>query len=68
MCNWKNNHIAPGAVICGKSRTYDNVHVGTGVSVIQSVTIGENSVIGAGTSISKDVEKNTKSTQKHKNY
>jgi sugar O-acyltransferase (sialic acid O-acetyltransferase NeuD family) len=55
----KSNHIAPGAVICGQACTKENVHVGTGASVIQGITIGENAVIAAGTSVVRDVEKNT---------
>ena len=36
----------------------ENVHFGTGSSVIQSININKNVVIGAGAAVTKDVEKN----------
>lgn len=51
----KNNHIAPGAVLSGGVCTENNVHVGTGANVIQGLKIGESAVIGAGTTIARDV-------------
>lgn len=43
--------------------------IGTGSSVIQNISIDENSVVGAGTVITRNIEKNTicypaRSTQK----
>ncbi len=52
------NHIAPGVTLSGQVQTEKGVHIGTGASVIQSVSIGKNSVIGAGSTIAKDVAEN----------
>jgi sugar O-acyltransferase (sialic acid O-acetyltransferase NeuD family) len=54
-----NNHIAPGVTLSGCVKSRDNVHFGTASSVIQSVFLGENVVLGAGVSINKNVEANT---------
>jgi len=53
------NHIAPGATLSGGVITGDGVHIGTGANIIQLITVGANVVIGAGTTITKSVEKNT---------
>jgi sugar O-acyltransferase (sialic acid O-acetyltransferase NeuD family) len=54
-----NNHIAPGVSISGQVASQSVVHFGTGSTVIQSININENVVIGAGTSITKDIDKDT---------
>lgn len=54
-----NNHIAPGVSISGQVASQSIVHFGTGSTVIQSININENVVIGAGAIITKDVGKNT---------
>lgn len=54
-----NNHIAPGVSISGQVASQSVVHFGTGSTVIQSININENVIIGAGTSITKDINKNT---------
>jgi sugar O-acyltransferase (sialic acid O-acetyltransferase NeuD family) len=53
------NHIAPGATLSGGVITGDGVHVGTGSNIIQLINIGINVVVGAGTTVTKNVEKNT---------
>lgn len=53
----KNNHIAPGAVLSGSVKTDDGVHVGTNASIIQGISIGKDSIIGAGVCAVKNVPK-----------
>lgn len=55
----RHNHIAPGAILSGGVITGDGVHIGTGANIIQLITVGADAVIGAGATITKDVEKNT---------
>jgi sugar O-acyltransferase (sialic acid O-acetyltransferase NeuD family) len=54
-----NNHIAPGVSVSGQVASQAFVHFGTGSTVIQSININENVVIGAGVTITKNVDKNT---------
>jgi sugar O-acyltransferase (sialic acid O-acetyltransferase NeuD family) len=54
-----NNHIAPGVSLSGQVASQAIVHFGTGSTVIQSININKNVVIGAGTCITKDIDKNT---------
>ena len=49
------NHVAPGAVLCGGVRTGTQVHVGTAACVIQAVRIGNDAVVGAGATVTSDV-------------
>jgi sugar O-acyltransferase (sialic acid O-acetyltransferase NeuD family) len=55
----RHNHIAPGATLSGGVITGDGVHIGTGANIIQLITIGADVVVGAGTAITKNVDKNT---------
>ncbi|MDP2559849.1 acetyltransferase [Psychrobium sp. 1_MG-2023] len=55
----RHNHCAPSATLCGGVTTADFVHVGTGANIIEQLSIGEGSIIGAGTTITQHVEKNT---------
>lgn len=52
------NHIAPGAVLSGAVVTEDFVHIGTGARVIQGIHIGKHAVVGAGSTVTKDLESN----------
>lgn len=52
------NHIAPRATLCGEVETGSSVFIGAGAVIIQKITILENSIIGAGTSIVKNVGSN----------
>ncbi|ANZ08812.1 acetyltransferase [Vibrio parahaemolyticus] len=53
------NHIAPRATLCGQVETKNNVYVGAGSTVIQGVSIGSDSIVGAGASLTKSLETNT---------
>lgn len=53
------NHVAPGAVISGQTTSKENVHFGTASSVIQSINISRNVVIGAGATITQNVHEST---------
>ncbi|MEZ8144270.1 shikimate dehydrogenase [Enterovibrio norvegicus FF-454] len=50
------NHIAPNATLCGHVKTEDNVYIGAGSTVIQSLKIGSGAVIGAGASLTKHLK------------
>ncbi len=54
-CIGAHNHIAPSATLSGGVITENQVHVGTGANVIQSIKIGTQAVIGAGCTIVRDV-------------
>ena len=49
------NHLAPSVTLNGSATTADRVHIGTGANVIQGIKLGYGAVIGAGTSIVRDV-------------
>ena len=49
------NHVAPGAVLCGGVKTGSGVHVGTAAGVIQSIQIGNNVTVGAGATVTRNV-------------
>ena len=62
----KNSNIGAGTITCNydgvkKSKTFisDNVFVGSNSSLVAPVTINENSVVGAGSVITKNVKKRT---------
>lgn len=52
------NHLAPRATLSGQVASKNNVHFGTGSSIVQNVFIGENVIIGAGATITKNVADN----------
>lgn len=52
-------HIAPGAVLSGGVIVGDRSHLGTGCSVMHRIKIGEDSVIGVGSAVVKDVPART---------
>ncbi len=54
-CIGAHNHIAPSATLSGGVITENQVHVGTGANVIQSIKIGTQAVIGAGCTVVRDV-------------
>ena len=49
----------PGGFVTGKITIRSDVWIGAGCIILKGVTIGENSVIAAGTVITKDVPANT---------
>jgi sugar O-acyltransferase (sialic acid O-acetyltransferase NeuD family) len=53
------NHIAPKATLCGQVKTEDNVYIGAGSTIIQGISIGRGSIVGAGASINQSLEVNT---------
>lgn len=52
-------HICPGARLAGGTVVYDRAWVGVGTSVRQLITIGADSIVGAGSVVVKDVSSNT---------
>jgi sugar O-acyltransferase (sialic acid O-acetyltransferase NeuD family) len=50
------NHIAPSATLSGGVITGDCVHIGTGSNIIQLIKIGSGVVVGAGATVTKDIE------------
>ena len=52
-------HICPGARLAGGIVVYDRAWVGVGTSVRQLITIGADSIVGAGSVVVKDVSSNT---------
>jgi sugar O-acyltransferase (sialic acid O-acetyltransferase NeuD family) len=50
------NHIAPGAVICGGVKTAHHVFIGANATIIQNISIGKDTIIGAGCCIVKDLQ------------
>ena len=54
----QHNHLAPRATLSGGVVTQHQVHIGTGANIIQSLNIGENAVIGAGATVTKDIANN----------
>lgn len=50
------SHIAPGAVLCGAVSVGKCVHVGANATVLPGVVIGDDSVIGAGVVVRRDVK------------
>ncbi|AZQ11112.1 acetyltransferase [Shewanella khirikhana] len=54
----KHNHVAPGVVLSGSVITEDFVHIGTGAQVIQGIQIREHALVGAGATVTKNLESN----------
>lgn len=42
------NHIAPKATLCGQVETEENVYVGAGSVIFQSLVLGQETIVGAG--------------------
>ena len=47
--------IGPGATLCGSVHMHNNSWVAAGSTVLPRLTIGEDSIIGAGSVLTKDV-------------
>jgi acetyltransferase-like isoleucine patch superfamily enzyme len=54
-----NSVLSPRVTLCGNVHVCKNVFIGAGAVAIQGVTIGENSIAGAGSIVIKDVPANT---------
>jgi len=52
-----NSHVAPGATISGDVVIGEDVHIGAGATVIHGINISDNTIVGAGSCITKDIEK-----------
>jgi len=48
-------HISPNVALAGNVRVEYKTHIGIGSSVIQSITIGQNTILGAGSVVVKDI-------------
>ena len=62
----KNVNIGAGTITCNydgvkksKTKIKNNVFIGSNASLIAPVTINENSIVGAGSVITKNVKKNS---------
>jgi sugar O-acyltransferase (sialic acid O-acetyltransferase NeuD family) len=51
--------LMPGIRVSGNTVLEEAVHVGTGTSIIQGITIGRNAVIGMGSVVIKDIPYNS---------
>ena len=49
------SHVSPGAILAGNVCTQERVWIGMGAQVIQGVTLGADTVIGAGAVVLNDV-------------
>jgi sugar O-acyltransferase (sialic acid O-acetyltransferase NeuD family) len=49
-------HISPGVRMSGGIHIYDNVHIGIGSTLVQSISIGKNTIIGAGSVVISDIQ------------
>lgn len=52
-------HLAPRCVLAGASKVQRLAHFGLGASIIQSVTVGEGALVGAGAVVVRDVAAHT---------
>lgn len=52
-------HIAPGVTMCGGAVVGREVHVGTAATILELVTIGSESIIGAGAVVTKNLNNRT---------
>lgn len=53
------NHIAPKATLCGQVETNEGVYIGAGSTVIQGLSIGDGSIVGAGACLTNSLGPNT---------
>ena len=51
-------HISPGAHIAGEAMIKDYAWIGVGAALIQQIEIGQNSIVGAGSCVLKNVAEN----------
>ncbi|MCG9584114.1 acetyltransferase [Vibrio tubiashii] len=50
------NHIAPKATLCGQVKSEDDVFVGASATVIQNIMLARGCIVGANTTVAKDIE------------
>ena len=53
------SEISPGVHISGRCRIGSFCNIGTGVVLLPDITLGQNVVVGAGSVVTKDIEKNS---------
>lgn len=51
--------LSPASILLGRVHIEDQVHVGAGAIVLPDIKIGKNSIIGAGSVVTKDVPENS---------
>jgi sugar O-acyltransferase (sialic acid O-acetyltransferase NeuD family) len=49
------SHIAPRATLCGQVKTGAQVFIGAGAIILPGIELGQNSVVGAGTTVCRNV-------------
>ena len=49
------SHIAPRATLCGQVRSYSDVFIGAGAIVLPGIELGQNCIVGAGTTVCTNV-------------
>lgn len=52
-------HISPGCHLSGEVNIDYNVWIGTGTNIIQRIKVGNNTIIGAGSVVIRDVQENS---------
>ena len=50
-----NNHIAPNATLCGHVVSENQVFIGAGATILPGINLGQNSIVGAGVTILRNV-------------
>ncbi len=51
-------YISPGVTVCGGSNLHDGCDLGAGSTILPNITIGENSIVGAGAVVTEDIPDN----------
>lgn len=51
-------HLAPGATLCGCIKVANFAFVGAGAIILPNLNIGQNSIVGAGSIVTRDVPEN----------
>jgi len=51
-----NCHIAPGVTMSGQVNIEDGVHISTGANIINNITVGKNTIVGVGASVTADLQ------------
>ncbi len=55
----QNCHISPRATLCGSVRLMESTHIGVNAAILQNITVGSSSVIGAGAIVRRSVGNDT---------
>lgn len=57
-------HLAPGAILCGNVCIEELGHVGAGATILQSIRVGAQVLVGAGTLVKSDIEGTARDKEK----